>query len=500
MLVDARELSTDAELTATVCIVGAGAAGITLARALRGSGFSVVLLEAGGELLEADTQALYEGRNVGLPYYSLALTRLRYLGGTTNHWTGWCRPLDPIDFEVRSWVKDSGWPLTRAELDPHYAKAQAVAELGPFDYSPEQWAAREGKAVLPFDPAIASSALWQFSTPTRFGVRYREDLASARELQTILHANVVELETSSDGTRVTAVRAVTLEGRRVTVRPQVLVLALGAIENARLLLAGASGHPGGLGNRHDVVGRYFMEHPHANLGVLLTSASDADLALYRDVHRCQHRPPPAIRCALALPEERVREERLVGFSATLEERVESPPFGRELQASVAALARDLQRSRTHKTYQIFGRIEQVPNPASRVHLGSDRDRLGMRRLVLDWRLDGQAEGRLRRSIELVSAAVGAARLGRVYSFLHANDPTHRARWPEVIGGHHHMGTTRMGLDPRTSVVDRDLRVHGMENLYVASSSVFPTSGFSNPTLTILALTLRLGDHLREVVT
>ncbi len=500
MLLDAREFQQDAEFTTTVCIVGAGAAGITLARVLNGAGCPVVLLEAGGERLEADTQALYAGQSVGLPYYPLELSRLRYLGGTTNHWTGWCRPLDPIDFERRAWVPDSGWPLSRAELEPYYAKAQVVAELGPPDYSPASWAAREGQALLPFDPTLATSVLWQFSPPTQFGVRYRQDLESARHVRTILHANVVDLETSANGARVTTVRAVTREGRRITVRPQALVLALGAIENARLLLGGASGHPGGLGNRHDVVGRYFMEHPHANLGVVLTSASEQELALYRDVYRCRTGRPPAIRCALALPEGRVREEQLVGFSATLEAHVESPPIGRDLQASVAALARDLQRSRAHTLYQIFGRLEQVPTRSSRVYLGRERDPLGMRRVVLDWRLDAQAEGRLRRSVELLSAAIGAARLGRVYSFLHADDPPRPARWPEVIGGHHHMGTTRMGDDPTTSVVNRDLRVHQLENLYVTGSSVFPTSGFSNPTLTILALTLRLGDHLREVLT
>lgn len=499
MLLDARDLPNDTELTPTVCIAGAGAAGITLARALRGSGFSVVLLEAGGYQLEADTQSLYEGKSVGIPYYHLHLTRLRYLGGTTNHWTGWCRPLDTIDFEHRPGIPHSGWPLTRAELDPYYARAQAIAELGPYDYAPQSWAARERQPLLPLDPALAATALWQFSPPTRFGGRYRDDLERAVDIDTFLYANVVNIETTSNGSRVAAVRAVTLDKKRLTVRPQVFVLALGAMENARLLLASTDGHPGGLGNRNDVVGRYFLEHPHANLGVLLTSASPEDFNFYRGVHNCRAGSPPAIRCALMIPEERLREERLSGFSATLEARIESPTVGRDLRIGVESLMRDLQRTRARASYQIFGRLEQIPEPTSRVYLGPRRDRIGMRRLILDWRLAPQTGGHVRRSMELLAAAIGKSRLGRVYSFLHANDPPCPARWPDVIGGHHHMGTTRMGGDPRDSVVDRDLRVHGIENFYVAGSSVFPTSGFSNPTLTIIALALRLADHLREVV-
>jgi choline dehydrogenase-like flavoprotein len=498
VLLDARDLPDDTQLAPTVCIVGAGAAGITLARALRGSGFATVLLEAGGFELEADTQELYGGASVGLPYYRLDFTRLRYLGGTTNHWTGWCRPLDPIDFEARSWVPNSGWPLSRSELDPYYGRAQEVVELGPLDYSAESWAERLGCSVLPLDPTLATSVLWQFSPPTKFGKRYRAELEQSPDVQTILHANVVHLETDPAGKRATAVRAVTLEGKRLTVRPQVVVLALGAIENARLLLASADAGSSALRSPHDVVGRYFIEHPHANLGVLFTSASERDLALYRDVHRCEHAPPAAVRCALSIPEERVREERLFGFSAALEPRVESPAVGRELQAAVRSLVRDVQRLRVETSYQLFGRIEQAPDPSSRVTLGEERDRLGMRRVVLDWRISAESRAQVRRCMELLAAGVGKARLGRIYSFPHARDPSHRARWPEVIGGHHHMGTTRMGQDPRTSAVDRDLKLHGVENLYVAGSSVFPTGGFSNPTLTIVALALRLGDHLREV--
>ncbi|MFC1643189.1 FAD-dependent oxidoreductase, partial [Myxococcota bacterium] len=169
MLLDARQISPGAVLRASVCVAGGGAAGIALARQLARSGRDVILLESGGLQMEADTQALYRGETRGSLYFALDAARLRYFGGTTNHWTGWCRPLDRCDFEQRDWIPLSGWPLSISELSPYFLGAQELCELGPFDYDASNWAKRTGQPLLPLDEELAETAVWQFSPPTRFG-------------------------------------------------------------------------------------------------------------------------------------------------------------------------------------------------------------------------------------------------------------------------------------------------------------------------------------------
>lgn len=480
--------------------MGAGAAGISLARRLRNTGLGVVLLESGGHQLDLETQALYAGKLEGTLYYQLDQTRLRYFGGTTNHWTGWCRPMEAIDLSAREWVPYSGWPLTMEELFPYYEQAQLVCELGDFNYSPEYWATQTRQPLLPLDEDLGRTAVWQFSPPTRFGPRYADDLDAALDIDCYLHANLVDIETDRTGRRVERIRFATLAGKEHFVYPEVLILALGAIENARMLLAADGGRGGGVGNRHGIVGRFFMEHPHSPVGALLAAFGPADLELYDDVFNLPDKKPPAIRAALSVPEHVQEERHILGFSLALEPRVDWPPLGRQLTQGVARLMTDLQRIDAPNVYQLYARTEQTPNPRSRIYLDRRRDRLGVRKPILDWQLDDLTHESIKRGMEVVAAALGRARLGRVYSFPHADDQFRAGCWPEVAGGHHHMGTTRMGDDPAHSVVNRDCRVHDVENLYVAGSSVFPTSGFGNPTLTIVALALRLADHVKGIVT
>jgi hypothetical protein len=198
MLRDARELDDVGMIECDLCIVGGGAAGITLARSFIGKALRVCLLESGGLEIEEEIQALYRGKNLGLPYFDLDTCRLRFFGGSTNHWAGRCRPLDELDFAPRPWVRLSGWPISRADLEPFYRQAQELCQLGAYDYTPEPWL-DPGQQVLPFDPAILLSRVWQFSPPTAFGEVYRAELESAVNVDVLLHASVVDITTSESG-------------------------------------------------------------------------------------------------------------------------------------------------------------------------------------------------------------------------------------------------------------------------------------------------------------
>jgi choline dehydrogenase-like flavoprotein len=261
MHIDARTLENGSVVEGDLCIVGAGAAGISMVMEWIGASQRVMLLEAGGFDYDPRMQELYRGDIVGLPYFPLQAARLHYFGGTTGHWAGFCSTFDPIDFEAREWVPHSGWPFKRAHLDPYYARAHRILELGPYEYDAAQWQRRDAKLVpFPLDPSVVWTKMWQFSAPTRMGTRYRDAVVGAKNVHLYTNAIVREIDPNEGASAVDGLSVRTLEGKTFRVRARHYVLAASTIQNARLLLASNSRVAAGLGNAHDLVGRFFMEH------------------------------------------------------------------------------------------------------------------------------------------------------------------------------------------------------------------------------------------------
>ena len=522
MFIDARTLPAATEIETGLCIVGGGPAGITLAREVSAAAIDVCLLESGGLDHDEDTQALSRGSNVGFPYYDQDLLQVRRFGGAGNVWSGASRPLDVIDFEKRASIPHSGWPFDKAHLDPFYERAHEVLELGPYRYEPELWETAKARR-LPLRDDRVVTAMYR-NSPTRFGRRYRSEIERSPNIKTYLFANVVEVEANDEGRAVTGVRVATLEGHKLTVRAKAYVLAAGAIQNARLLLASDRVQRRGLGNDRDRVGRFFMEHLSVPGAVLLTSDPEVRTDLYSGreiggVWGVGYLSPsaaflgrqglPNIRAFVldTTPDEASRKASLgvlsAGFlwnSLMAGEGVGS--VTRHLRNAIA----DVDGVLLYGYYRAFrpvaglltlaSHIEQAPNPESRVTLSSDLDALGMKRIALAWRFGELEREALRRSNRLIAQAVGEAGIGRVRILEDEPD----TGWPRgVRGAWHQMGTTRMHTDPSQGVVDANCRVHGIANLFVAGSSVFPTSGYTNPTLTIVALAHRLADHLKLVL-
>lgn len=520
MFQDLRERADGDIVDTDIAIAGAGAAGITTARELIGSGRKVLLIESGGFAPEAETQALNDGEIAGEPYSPLNEARLRCFGGTTHLWGGQCRPLDTIDFEARSWLPYSGWPLTRRNLEPYYRRAHEICELGPYLYDAEAWRAAV-PALLDLDPSKWVNRLLHFSPPTQFGNAYRRELQDASNVTALLNANLVELILNGSAKAVTELKLKSLDGKTMIVRPKVAVLACGGIENARLLLASNKIMTSGIGNMNDLVGRFFMEHPNALIayGVPLTDIKR--YAAYFSTEGMRVRIPAgeaAIRVKLALAEDFQQAQRLrnaaidVGWGHSRSEgylalkrifrsfeRGEMPNRPSETflttMSDMRGIAAGLYGQLRGRGYLWFGaNVEQEPNPASRVTLDRERDALASPKPRLEWRLtDGDKEA-VRTTISLLGkelARLGVART-HIDGWLLKEDP----HWEELDIRYHHMGTTRMSDDPKAGVVDRHGRVHGIANLYVAGSSVFPTSGYANPMLTIVALAVRLADHLK----
>ena len=508
---DGRPDSVDCDL----CIVGAGAAGITLALQFVGTPLEIIVLESGGLEYDAEIQDLYIGQNVGRPYYDLDVARLRYFGGTTNHWQGWCLPLTDLDLARKPWVSHSGWPIVRSELEPFYAAAHSVLEVG----APDLEVGDLGVELLALPAEHLAHRLYRRSPPTRFGERYRSDLERADNVEVWLHANVTEVVSNEAASRVTALHVAALDGKRARVRAAVFVLALGGIETPRLLLNSTGVAAAGLGNQRDLVGRFFMEHLEVFTGRVLP-ATEGWTGAYHQIERAaagRGTTWPAIGLS-PMAQER---EAVLNFVASLTEtfmaRLQSEGY-----ASLTRLKQDLLAQRLPgdlgghlwniltdltgvarglregavSTLGIFSRSEQAPNPESRVRLSAERDALGLRRVALDWRLSELDRRTSRVATELIARELGRLGVARVQidAWLAAED----GGWtPDLLGGNHHIGTLRMADDPADGVVDRDAKVFGLDNLYIAGSAVFPTGGASPPTLTIVALTLRLAEHLAQ---
>ena len=520
MIDDLRASPTGATFECDLCIIGAGAAGITIARQFLGGPHSVLLLESGGLEFEADTQALYEFENVGLP--RIRDSRYRFFGGTTNAWDGRCAPLSAIDFAYRPWVEYSGWPLTAADLQPYADAAHAECGLALNLYQ-DRLAAALGIALPPLDRSKLLPHFWQFSPqgPKRFGPAHREELERARNVRVLLHANATKLQTAPSGRAVDWIDIRTLGGVSGRVRARFVILCCGGVENARLLLLSDSVEAGGLGNGHDLVGRFLMDHPRRVCASILA----------RDAYEFQdyfsgYRDRAGARFVLGVelsPQLQERQELLncgALFFSTDDEASGTLALLRLLgrqgtEHGVQEIMRDVWRVMadlddvtinvrrrvllpgrdmviTPRTTVMLSDVEQAPNRESRVTLSRERDALGLNHARVDWRITDQERRTMSALTTAVGEEFGRMNLARVRMEEWLTDAGAAQDYREA---HHHMGTTRMGGAADAGVVNRDCQVFGVDNLYVAGSSVFPTSGHVNPTLTIVTLSLRLADHL-----
>jgi choline dehydrogenase-like flavoprotein len=544
----ANELPENCILTADICIVGAGAAGIVIALQLIDAGLDVILLESGHIGPSDQAQALYAGEVTDEHLHSPPdRYRQRRFGGTTTIWGGRCMPFDAIDFTVRDYVPDSGWPFTLQELLPFYPQANQLCEAGEFAYTVERAFDRPLRPMIDhFDCRnFTTNTLERFSCPTDFGARYGNKLRAARNVRVLLDATVTALHLNESGQRIVAASVQSLGGRRFSVQAGQFILATGGLEVARLLLASSDVQRSGLGNAHDVVGRYYMCHIAGTIGAI---------KIERPLHAVWHGydvSDEGVYCRrrLALRPEVQREQGIGNFIARLHHPRITDPAHRNAVLSLLFLARPLipyeYAKRLHgdersslrawakhignvmtgpfdalafawhmlkdrrlaerkfpsiiikskaNLYSVDYHAEQQPNRNSRVTLTQHRDPMGVPRINIDWQYTRGDVDTVSRSLALLADEFNQGGAGT----LHYDPATVEFEMTRygAYGGHH-IGTARMGTDPRSSVTDADCRVHGIDNLYVAGSATFPTSSQANPTLTIVALALRLAARLKQ---
>lgn len=523
----ARAVPTGTVVDTDICVIGSGAAGITIARRLQRSSHRVLVLEAGGLQRDVETeQAVFALDVLGSPQLNPEPSRGRWFGGSTNLWFGRIARLDPIDFEERSWVPASGWPLTLDEVDPWLDVAADLLGVANFDtIALQAW--RPNPTISAFADGRETDLgvfLWADDDAMYMGRYQRDQLKSSVAVRLMTDATVTQLVADEPSTRVDELSVCGPIGNTFTVRARAVVLAAGGLENPRLLLASTERRESGLGNDHDVVGRYYMDHPRGE-GLAVVSLAGLTAAQLEAVSLLGERTKTAhgkAQMRVTFSADFQRERELLNHA--MHAHVVSDAHGTIAYRSAKRLLHQL-RSRSgpprsvgrdifdvvrgspslisFAVRKVVGReratglilidqMEQEPDPDSRVTVDHRRrDRFGLPRLQLDWRIGDSTYRSQRIMHQTMKTAL--ERIG-IESFSSAVLSDGEIR-PDLWDMKHPSGTTRMAASPRRGIVDRNCRVHGISNLYVAGSSVFPTVGHANPTLTIVALAARLAAHL-----
>ncbi|MHC8320949.1 FAD-dependent oxidoreductase [Pseudomonas sp. GB2N2] len=460
-----------------VCIIGAGPAGITLALRLARNGRHVLLIEGGGREYSQDSQNLYKCPSTGLEVYAEE-TRLRYLGGTSNHWAGRCRPFEPSDFNVGPPVHLPGWPIAFSEIERHLPEAMAILDLPPH---------AEFKTInASLDGADFEADRFLLSTPTRFAPKYAKALNETEGLDVFINCNCVDLEFDSSTGRIATIVVSDYDLHQERVTAKQFILATGAIENARQLLNSESLAASGVVTRDGYVGRCFMEHLNVELGTfILKDGQDKDSREYftTDAFITEHGSGKGnVSASLVV------QVRSYGRMAAIKSFVETLVCDMGVEKKIEFITQfDCPGDGVIGTM-----IEQFPNADSRVSLLDERDALGMRKTTVHWELKTAD----RDTVKVIGLEMAKCFADTGLGFVRLEECVYDVSVPLKVNPHaHHMGTTRMASSPDFGVVDENCKVFGIENLYVAGSSVFSTGGASNPTMPLLQLALRLAEHL-----
>ena len=458
--------------TFDVCIVGSGPAGMTCALELAANGKRVLLLEGGDTEYLKQSQDIYLGTTIGDPYFDLSAARLRQFGGSTAHWAGWCRPLDTVDFDAKGTDTAGAWPIRKSALDPYLDRARDILELK--DIAPDQLLGDSGFSQIFFS-----------YSPVRFADKFGEDLSKSSSIFVALRANLTEIETN--GRAVTGLQVAEFSGVGKRVRAHNYILACGGIENCRLLLWSNQKSNGLLVRNSATLGTHWMEHPENTIGEAILSKDFNFQFDERGIARfC---PTQAfiskegiLNCVLELYE--------TSYSAA-----------RQIIADIGCVAPTYGKwafKMLNKQLICGARVraawEQEPRSVNCVTLGDDCDPFGIPRAVLHWRKSEKDLKTVRLAAQKLAEHAARDNIGRIKIepwVLGEEDPPVN----DEMAGRHHMGGTRMAAKPDDGVVDSECRVFGQSNLFVAGSSVFPSCGYANPTLTIVQLALRLSHNI-----
>lgn len=508
-----------------ICIIGGGAAGIAIALEFEKSDFKVALIESGGLNLSRKNQKLNNMKNVGIDYENLGIQRGRYLGGSTNMWGGNCIPLDPIDFKECSGRRGTSWPFDEYEIGSYIKRAQKFLNIDTIDFGDDLIS----KINLSNNKDDEFNwKAWQFCDfPFRFGEKYREHLKNSVNIACYLNTNFTGFNVVKGDNFAKEAIIKSLDAKEGSIRASNFILACGGIENARLLLNIEEKKSFDSFNNSKKVGSFFAEHPNATIGYI--SGKDADL-IYQDHSIKYINNGKEIKPGLSINEITQEhdgllnsivsvwpvpeENSIITKAKLLLQLFKKRDFGFKFLITTFLILPRISSLLPHVRHRLKGgevttpyrsnyyevrlMSETIPNEESKVFLAKDRDSIGLKKASLNWILsekDKKSFINTAKKTQIYFESKGEIKFN-LASWV--ENPS--SNWTDYINkdGHygHHMGTTMMSDKSIDGVVDKNCKLHDIDNIYIAGSSVFPTYGFANPTLTIIALGIRLADHLK----
>jgi choline dehydrogenase-like flavoprotein len=513
VIIDLNDLPSQ-RFQCDICVVGTGAAGLTLASVLLKSRKAVLFLESGGLEIEPGTSDLNRCEISDLHFVGDRLGRSRVIGGSTRCWSGQLLPLAAQDFEERPWIKQSGWPFDLSELENYYKKALHFLGADNLNFDSDLLEVLD-IPDQPFDKTSFRFYFAKWSPHPDLRSLFMSDFEESTNSTLLHYANLTKIHLSDDLKRVTQLEVKNQKLVSFRIECTRAILCLGGIETPRVLLANNHQIPEGIGNRYRLVGKYFQDHPTIRVGILhskdpgrvvrlfgpnwhdgrlytgkisLTSAKQREFATLNATAYCDGESYPRVlekRMLLNLLREKV-----------LKDRIPAATFNNLIQLLLRSLSLAVQRRIFRQDAQFAFTImtEQEPFADSAISLGKTRDRYGVPRANIHWRLTENTWRTVMCFARLLEEEFESTRLGTMELLPYIKTPSSLWRiYPH--DAFHHMGSTRMAVSPDRGVVDPDCKVFGIDNLYLISSAVFPTSGSSNPTLTIVALAYRLLEHL-----
>ena len=528
MLIDSLSLEKNTSITSDICIIGGGVAGITLGLELHKRHKGITLIESGGEEFSLEKQKLYSPETKPELYPDPTFSRLRYLGGSSNHWDNSTNTLDPIDFEKRDWVPNSGWPINYEDLAKYYPKAGYYCGVGADGYKLENWVNKlSGNNPFSESQDIKSSITKSAVTPTRFFVKNKDELENSTALTIYKNANLTDIDFDVESGIVKSITFHSTPEVKHSVTAKIFIMCLGGIENARLMLKFNEKYNNKLGNQYDNVGRYFMDHPVIRAAHLYPSDTIdktyfkffksilikdkivhghvklKESALYN--YRINNLRIPFVPSTKYIMSHGISSAHILSDSVS---DLEVPDdFGKHIMNIVRDIdllaeagsqqAFDWELSDDAMQFggfQIQAMIEQTPDRDNRITLGTERDPYNIRRINIAWRVTDEDKRLAWEGLNILAREVGKLAIGRLRVL---KERESRIWGSQLAFGHHHIGTTRMSNGPKQGVVDTDQKVFGTKNFFIGGSSVFSTGGHVPPTLTIVALSIRLAKHISD---
>jgi len=563
LIITADELPADAVLSAHVAVVGAGPAGISTALEVAGGAFDVLLIESGFSKFDGGVQQLSEAAEWDCQRHTpMSLAVRRQLGGTSVVWGGRCVPYDAVDFDHRPYISDVPWPITYEDLARYFQRACDWLQCGRAVFDATQMR-HLPPALVPGLPngEVSTASFERWSLPTDFAREYGDTLKRSRRIRVLTGLTCTQVNVQAGKNRATDLSCRTLNGKRVSIRARAYVLAAGGLETTRLMLASPGPYGAPVGNHAGHLGRWYMGHVLGSIAQVRLNAPPRATALdyERDIDGTYvrrrfsisrgtqlERSLPNVVAWLANPNpadarhgngvlslaylalrsplgkhimSESRRLSLIGVNipqSTYHYAVRTPISSHLLNVakdcpSITRLAVELGAKylppHGRRAPSFFARSgencyplqyhgEQIPNRLSRIRLAAERDAVGMPKLRIDMKFSEQDVDGVLRCHEIWDSYLRLHDCGRLE---YVPDDPRTAVWLQLGGGAHQLGTTRMAASDRDGVVDAQLAVHGMSNLFLASSSVFLTSGQANPTFMIVVFALRLADRLKSLL-